>query len=469
MLVHVTRLVDVQQHVWLQIQDVITTVQRRLRYGDGTRPDSILEDFERLWSTFEQTTKKFEDPLLTALSWDEIQPFLARATTKIEVRRINGSVKDVLAYSEYPDGLNCIAVGGDKLSRGLTLEGLTVSYYLRATRMYDTLMQMGRWFGYRDGYIDLCRLYTTEELIDWYQDITDASEELRREFDYMAAMGSTPDEFGLRVRSHPAGLLVTAAAKMRNGLHLQLSFAKTISETIIFHKERTVIDANFSLTNSFIISLGEPASDDQSRKSGMQKWRCNEPDKIINFLEKFQTHPAAQKVQTSVLTRYIKSRVLDDELIEWTVGLASGKGPEKFTIGGHTIDLVKRSSNGDVGDNAFRIKRLVSPADEDIDLSFEEKQAALDDTQIEWIANPGRSQRKNPSEMPTTPSGLAIRTHRSPQRGLLLLYPLNPGEADLTGNPLIGLAISFPDSKKAGTVSYVVNNTYWEQEFGGDE
>ena len=76
-----------------------------------------------------------------------------------------------------------IAVGGDKLSRGLTLEGLSVSYYLRASKMYDTLMQMGRWFGYRRGYEDVCRLFMTADLQEWFEKITVASEELREEFD----------------------------------------------------------------------------------------------------------------------------------------------------------------------------------------------------------------------------------------------------------------------------------------------
>src|SRR5690606_13946831 len=106
-----------------------------------------------------------------------------------------------------------IAVGGDKLSRGLTLEGLSVSYFLRASRMYDTLMQMGRWFGYRPGYLDLCRLYTTSEMADWFSVIAQATDELRGDFDRMAATGSTPREFGHRVRSHP-GLLVTSKVKM---------------------------------------------------------------------------------------------------------------------------------------------------------------------------------------------------------------------------------------------------------------
>src|ERR1035438_4448439 len=87
----------------------------------------------------------------------------------VQVKMINGTAKDALDYADSQGaGLKVIAIGGDKLARGLTLEGLCVSYFLRASRMYDTLMQMGRWFGYRPGYLDLCRLYTTPELLEWF-------------------------------------------------------------------------------------------------------------------------------------------------------------------------------------------------------------------------------------------------------------------------------------------------------------
>ena len=111
------------------------------------------------------------------------------------MRGINGGSADVLNYFDHQNGLSVIAIGGDKLSKGLTLEGLSVSYYLRASRMYDTLMQMGRWFGYRPGYVDLCRLFISRELNEWFCHITLASQQLRDEFEYMSDVaGSTPDQ-----------------------------------------------------------------------------------------------------------------------------------------------------------------------------------------------------------------------------------------------------------------------------------
>src|SRR5690606_31293800 len=140
-------------------------------------------------------------------------------------RAVNGTAKDVLDYADNEvTGIRVIAVGGDKLARGLTLEGLTVSYFLRASRMYDTLMQMGRWFGYRPGYTDLSRLYTTDELQKWFRHITIASEELRQAFDHMSATHAKPREYGLRVQSHEV-MTVTSSTKMRSGRELKMSYA----------------------------------------------------------------------------------------------------------------------------------------------------------------------------------------------------------------------------------------------------
>jgi hypothetical protein len=242
MLVHVARFTAVQSKVTKQVKDELNSLQKRLRYGDSNAPGKLEEEFEQLWKDdFVPTTSSIlssiPDPPLKSVSWEEVKPLLHRAASKIQVKKINGTAKDVLDYWEHKDkGLSVIAIGGDKLSRGLTLEGLSVSYYLRASKMYDTLMQMGRWFGYRPGYLDLCRLYTTDELIEWYEHITVASEELRQEFDYMADAGATPDEFGLKVRTHPQGLLITGANKMKTGTVMQLSYTRSLSETTIFYK-----------------------------------------------------------------------------------------------------------------------------------------------------------------------------------------------------------------------------------------
>ena len=186
-------------------------------------------------------------PLPTGGSlWDAVETLLPDVVSDIVVRTINGTAKDALDYTEHEKtGLTVIAIGGDKLSRGLTLEGLCVSYFLRASRMYDTLMQMGRWFGYRPGYVDLCRLYTTTDLREWFGHITAAADELREEFDQMAARGGTPRDYGLKVQSHPV-LMVTSRLKMRTARSLMLSFSGTLGETVALYRTRPELERNLT-------------------------------------------------------------------------------------------------------------------------------------------------------------------------------------------------------------------------------
>jgi len=395
--------------------------------------------------------------------WDQIRQALTQAATRIEVMTINGTARDALTYYEHPRGLSVIAIGGDKLSRGLTLEGLSVSYYLRASKMYDTLMQMGRWFGYRPGYLDLCRLYTTADLRDWYRDITSANEELLNLFDHMAAVGGTPEDFGLRVKSHPDGLLVTAPAKMRHGKKLQLSFSDTISETISFHRDAAIVAANFELVEQLIRQLDADREPGHS-SSGDLLWAGVEASEVVWFLEGVITHEAARKAQGKLLARYIRSRVGEGELLEWTIALISNtQAANKYSVAGHEVGLISREARPDSKDR-YAIRRLVSPRDEALDLTPEQLRTALALTQDAWRIDPGRSKRKEPPEIP---SGPMIRQTRSPGRGFLLLYPLDPAEAGLASSPpIIGFAVSFPKSPHTATIEYVVTNTYWNQEMG---
>ena len=214
--------------------------------------------------------------------------------------------------------MNLIAIGGDKLSRGLTLEGLSASYFLRASRMYDTLMQMGRWFGYREKYIDVCRLYTTPELLEWFAHIAAASEELQREFERMVAVGATPREYGLKVRSHPA-MLVTSAVKMRNGTEMRLSFSGSISETISFKRDEKWILNNFNSTETWLNALGKP---DHGEKMGGYTWLTS-TERILEFLREYKTHDENTRADTGLLSRYIRLQRERDELVDWTVRLVS--------------------------------------------------------------------------------------------------------------------------------------------------
>ncbi|MFN7308351.1 MAG: Z1 domain-containing protein [Acetobacteraceae bacterium] len=383
------------------------------------------------------------------------------------------------------DGYKVIAIGGDKLARGLTLEGLCTSYFLRASRMYDTLMQMGRWFGYRPGYLDLCRLYTTPDLIDWFGHIADASEELREEFDLMQASGGTPRDYGLKVQSHSV-LMVTSRLKMRSAKTLMLSFSGQVVETVAFHRDSGVLRSNLKALRSLIDVIGAP--DESPRIERMRPgvrhqyegalWRSISADRITTFLAGYKTHPDAYKTDARLLAEFIDSMSKGGELTSWTVAVLGGGDRNEIDLGqGISVKMPKRTHRSFTADR-FSIGRLLAPRDEAIDLDASAWAAALDLTREAWKADAGRNQASEPD----TPNGIAIRRVRGfgahdvqprSESGLLLLYVLDPKETgvefptDVEG--IVGLGISFPGSRSGVKVEYKVNNVLWEQEYGSSE
>ena len=466
MLIHVTRFVNIQSRVADLVGAELRDIQNRIRYGDGDSTVPILEELRSMWlddfiPTSRAVRELYPDLMVGCgeVSWDMIRERLVEASQKIQVKVINGSARDALDYWDHPDGLSAIAIGGDKLSRGLTLEGLSVSYFLRASRMYDTLLQMGRWFGYRPGYMDLCRLYTTDELREFYSHITMATEELRQEFDLMADRGMTPGDFGLRVRSHPAGLAITAANKMRNGTRMTVSYSGAISETITFQRAGGVNRRNLERYDRFIRSLGSLESVICNNNT---IWRGVSGEIVADLLSDIDVHHASHKVRGDYLARYIRSQNGQGDLVNWTVVLISNPNGESVDLGGHSVHPLTRAPHlADRSDAAgvYRIRRLVSPTDEMIDLDEGQQRDALERTIRMYERQPENSRHR---AVPSRPSGPEIRRVRDTTNGLLLLYPLS--ETDDERLPFVGFAASFPAANRDTPVEYVVNTVYWQQE-----
>lgn len=462
MLIHVTRFQDVQAHVAELVKIELRALLNRLEFEDTVSEGSIREELERLWlNEFVETSRRLGAFSGPPLAWEEINPHLFSEANKIQIRTINGAARDALEYKENErDGFSVIAIGGDKLSRGLTLEGLSISYYLRASRMYDTLMQMGRWFGYRPGYADLCRLYTSYELADWYRDITIASEELRQEFDIMAALGQTPKEYGLKVRAHPNGLLITAANKLRNGTTVNLSYQGSLSETIVFSNDSEILKSNLRALEVFIQDMGGARSAKPAGGGRINYSWSNIPGtRIADFLEAFRTHPASRKARTPLLAKYVRAQLSQGELTKWVVAVVFKERGVNFAIGDIRGGLISRGLFPKKPQHLDRytIRQLHSPPDELIDLTADELSNAL----MLHLPQP----EDGVSAKAQDPTGPAARLIRPKERGLLLIYPLDLAGAP-KGVPPLGLVLSFPGSNTAKTIEYVVNNVYWDQEFG---
>ncbi len=280
---------------------------------------------------------------------------------------INSKSRDVLNYSsdDYPNGRSLIAVGGIGLSRGLTLEGLMISYFLRNSIMYDTLMQMGRWFGYRDGYEDLCRIFMTDDALAWYAHIAESTEELRRDFRAMEKARLTPLEFGLRVRSHPTALIVTARNKMRasRDVPVNISLEGRLAETSVVFSDPNEIKHNMNVLEGAITSAGEHSEAEETKLGFL--WR-GVPSSIVQAaVENYRNHPECMLTYSEPLVEYLH-QLADTGQNTCDILLRSVKkrSAEK-KIGVHTINLPER--NVAVFNNSkieFSKRRVASKGDE---------------------------------------------------------------------------------------------------------
>lgn len=488
MLIHVTRFTSVQNAVVNQVEEYVRDLKGRYTRGIELEnlEASMRTEYQETFLPGMQRVRSalVEGETLDDFSWAYVRAVLPDVLSDIRVREINGTAKDALDYAENDGtGLKVIAIGGDKLARGLTLEGLCTSYFLRTARMYDTLMQMGRWFGYRDGYLDVCRLYTSQEMVEWFGHIADAAEELRQEFDNMVAAGATPKQFGLRVKSHSV-LTVTSRAKMRNARAMQLTYSGDLLQTIVFPNRKDDITANFKATDRFINALG-PSTDlndqhfvPQGQKWNGHLWRDVPALSVISFLRDYRTHLASFRIMSPLIADFIEEMNKDNELTNWTVALIgkdTGPDDQYRTVGGASVNMLKRRRTTEHADR-YSIKTLISPRDQAIDLTEAEWKAALDLSQKTWRNDTDRNEGKEPPSEPRGPQirhvlGEGVAEAGIParrERGLIMLYLLDPDGAGVDelkdADPVVAWAISFPSSTSERRVSnsrYIANSVLW--------
>jgi len=460
MLVHVSRFVDIHAIVHGQVQRYLDTTRALISGGDR----ETISRLRDMWqSDFEPTTALVAPTVFgrqtMPVTWEQVRENLADSADKIQVLVANGKSPTDIDYDSYETGRSLIAVGGDKLSRGLTLEGLTVSYFLRVARQYDSLLQMGRWFGYRRGFADLCRLYTTSDMEDWFRHVATANRELRAQFIHMAQTGATPKEYGLRVEGHSI-LNVTAPNKQRYATRRQISYAGEGKIQTVMFRDRSVVEQNASLADGFIESLGAGAQSprrptDNPGEITLAKgelWTGVAGRSVADFLSNLAFPPESTELDGTRMSRYIANQIADDELTDWTVFVPSGDGRE-ISLGGKQRKSVGRTHRDDRPDeDRFIVRSILNPPDEAIDLTDVEYVEALNATNADRQA-----EGDPPTNRPSGPNIRRVRGRR-PQNGLLIVYPIDPAIARLdTDRPLIGVVVSFPDSPIATRRLYVEN------------
>ena len=469
MLVNVSRFIIVQQQIRNEIQSFVEQIRSSVRVNGTKPPDRAVRDPEiaELRRVFDKHYRATCDE-----SWRDVQAQLHESVSAVTIVEVNSRSAGSLDYAEHEaNGLNVIAVGGLSLSRGLTLEGLTVSYFLRRSMMYDTLFQMGRWFGYRDGYEDLCRVWMPEEAQGWYDHIAESIDELRDELARMQSANATPRDFGLKVRCHPDTLVVTARNKMGTGQDhtVLIGLANRFVETAILRRDGATLRANLHAVERLAEELRKGAQAPE-KGEGLNGGRLvrDVPVTVVDaFLRSFRNHPGSFATESEPVRRYIAARA-GSELSKWDV-LFAGVGRKTANS---LVDsrlgfplICQRRMPGKRSDNSMLMvtnkQRVSSRGITRVGLTDEKAR------EVEEKYDSGRSQSEGGTNYPDWIYG------RARTKPLLVIHLLAIGkeEEDLSqAIPVAAWSISFPGTRLAETrVEYVVNTTWYRENFGEDD
>lgn len=329
MMIHISRYVNIQKQIFDLVDNYVKTLKSEIQnYASLDEKkisnNEILSDLKNIYCDSLENISK--------LDWTTLRKkYLHKAVDPIELRLQNSSKSNSqsLDYGNYKDGLRVIAIGGNSFSRGLTLEGLCVTVFYRRTLMYDTLMQMGRWFGYRNRYDDLCRIWLSEETIGWYRYITMATEDLKDQIREMQRQNRTPKEFGLKVRRHPASLLITARNKMKTSTTVKraITISGRYIESPRLPNDINKLNKNFQIVEEFLRQLNTPYEKNDIKHPPLF-WRNVSSASVANLVLNFMSSNWHLDFNNRALNDYILRKLSANN---WDVMIANGDG-EKISL-----------------------------------------------------------------------------------------------------------------------------------------
>lgn len=516
MLIHISRFTTWQVKTRDLVAEYVKDLQYKLETDMPAAPDSVYGKLEKAWNkNFAYIVENikshlpddYKDEFLIPKSYTEIKSLLYKAASGIDVLAINSMTGDKLEYvlDAFGQGRKVIAVGGNRLSRGFTLEGLTINYFLRNTNFSDTLLQMGRWFGYRPGYIDCCRIFTTHDAIEKFDSTTRAIEELEIEFKKMEAGNKQPRDFVLRVRKHPGTLKITRPSILKNTKDVKWSYQDELVQTTKFRVDdaRQLREAWDHFRKYF-----SARSQDIEVSDEFFTYHTD-VDGLIGFLENRNCfHDFQDKEPMIQFLRICKEK---DKMINWCIAIKRGGnskntlGPDQCGLPGDVRLSIRRGPEN-VSGNTWReyFKKGVFAAggksanivssgkDFALLLSEADQRNALKkfkDERVEYyMSKKGESLEeavRNADK--TTPPERIYREAMSDQQGLLVVYLMDirevyrlndPSDTDMHALfesrgidkevPLIGYAIGFPPISPDPGGEYKVGD-YNISEDEGDE
>lgn len=507
MMINISRFNDIQEKIWERVQEYINTLTNIIEQTSSYSTDTFLQNryMQEIYDLYnsddfykdirEGTSNDGYPPVL----WSEIQEGLYDEIKQITIAVVNsrnGKMNQIgsdgknerFDYEKYEDvGARVIAIGGMVLSRGLTLEGLMVSYYSRNAGTYDTLLQMCRWFGYRPKYEDLCRVYLSQINIDRFDAVLDAVADLKEQFAEMDRQGKTPREFGLMVKESPDSLETTLLVTSRNKMYhtdtieYHLNYGGVYADTSKLLKTPATNKHNLKAVSDFLGKISLRKINDRYMQEGVSKFEIAELIKNIKIPyvnKKFDTEGLSEYIENSEIFPY------------WDVIISTGDS-DIITpfVEGEKLPAVQRSFHTrDEQDLYIRIggsnNRVLDPGilncglwltDDDRARILEEKNAVAEDGRhyTELTAKDYLKRRERPM-LVIYPIDLKTDLTTEEKRAAGLLFDeVEKQKKDIKQafgeDLLVAFAVAFPEKESKVMVNYRANAVKLEELINGLE
>lgn len=458
MLIHTSHYTNIHnqtaEHVNIWLDEAKSQLRLYASMDGSDKERDEIPLFRKLHQIYNQ--ENFKD--LSGVTWKKLcRDYLKEAVEPISVRVRNSTATENINYASHPEGLRVIAVGGNSFSRGLTLEGLCVTYFYRRATMYDSLMQMGRWFGYRSGYEDLCRVWLSEDTVRCFEAVADASRGLKEEIYAMQKNHLAPRDYGLKVRRDPAvvGMIITARNKMKLSYKQRLPVSLSCQYLETPRLRLDDLADNYLLVEQFIGGLDIASI--QQAEGGPYFWHDVDKRKIADLLSRFQTPAWHLAFQGSALAQYIRDKM---DTRGWDVlihQVKSGADVHTCTVAAH---------DGDISINLM--ERSIELHDDRLDISGSKvrigsvgmakyglTQAQIKAVDEEWRQGHGKS---------AVPDKAYLRDKdRSPLLVLYFVRVKDQEKYEKVPEIITGLGVGFPDTGETKSYAeYVINQVAYE-------
>ena len=481
MLIHVSRFKGVQGSVVLQVKKYLKDLKDKTCYGQDQEIKNVIKkEFHNIWDN--DTKKNFDLDKFPQTGeiefkslWDKIMEVITSETNPLDVVQINSQSDDILDYDRHENGWNVIVVGGAAISRGITLEGLNVSYFTRVAKIptSDTLIQMGRWFGYRKGYEDLWRVYVPKTLHILFRQFSFTMEKARERFHELSEDGRRPIDYGMEIPCFPGWNLVSKT----KGRDIEIvkepysSFTASSRTPVLYYKNKERIE-NIDLTKKLIDSLGNkyeteveinkklksekiltptafkdekidnelPIDEIRERifKKGSKQvklskaylWRNVDVDKIINFFGHYKS-PTNLEWTCKIIAQQIKLLSINKKkngfpiLDKWNLGIFSAKDGinyPKFEFGSNKINVsLQQRTIKNHYNNFYSIKTLSDPQAEFMDINADQYNKGIN----KWLnlyKKTGKCVIKR-KQINFLPAHFKQKLRQQRKEGLVIIYP----------------------------------------------